>query len=179
MGLGLAIVRHITELHGGSVSVSSGGENQGAIFTVELPLMPIVNSQTADTRHPTPDTPLSNLRILVVDDEPDMRDLVVATLEPSGAIVQAASSAADALQAIATSAFDLLICDIGMPDMDGHMLMRQIRSTDRQISAIALTAFASESDRAAAIAAGFQLHLGKPIDPQDLIEKIAVLMQCI
>lgn len=108
-----------------------------------------------------------------------MRDLVIAVLEWLGAIVQAASNGVEALQAIDSSPFDLLICDIGMPGMDGHMLIQQLRSIDDSTPAIALTAFASESDRDAAIAAGFQLHLGKPIDPQDLIEKIAALMKCI
>ncbi|NJL21148.1 MAG: response regulator [Leptolyngbyaceae cyanobacterium SM1_3_5] len=179
LGLGLAIVRNLVELHGGSVSASSEGENQGATFTVELPLL-----KTADTQHPTPDIPLSpdsplaGVQILLVDDEADTRDVTAFTLEEAGAIVTQASSAIKALQIFEAVRPNVLISDIGMPQMDGYALMQQLRSNLRQTGtkAIALTAYAGEINQRQAIAAGFQRHLAKPVDPDELIATIAALL---
>lgn len=180
LGLGLAIARHIVELHGGSIAAASPGENQGAIFTVHLPVLqkPLPSVQKPLNLN-SPD--LSGVRVLVVDDEPDMRGLLAAILEESGAIVQLAASAPEALDALSQGVPDLVLSDIGMPGMDGHMLLQQIRSRPPQqggnVRAIALTAYASEFDRQNALEAGFQLHVPKPVEPEALVVAIATVLQ--
>lgn len=182
LGLGLAIARQIVELHGGTIAVESAGEGQGATFTVQIPLS--VRSQERPAIVPSSgSTDLIGVRVLVVDDEADSREFVAFVLEQSGAIVTSAASGIDALQAISRSTPDLIVSDIGMPQMDGYMLMRQIRALPAaqksQIPAIALTAYAGELDRQQAIAAGFRQHLTKPVEPDQLIEAIARLVsQC-
>ncbi|MDX2230744.1 MAG: PAS domain S-box protein [Leptolyngbyaceae cyanobacterium bins.349] len=181
LGLGLAIVRYLTELHGGTVQAESLGEGKGARFTVQLPLLnPSTQVVEVATQSP-PRANLSHLRILVVDDEPDMRDLIQTILETQGATVTIATSAIEALQLFDQQLPDILISDVGMPEMDGFQLIQQIRqrSPDQggKVLAIALTAYAREPDQQRALAAGFQTHLAKPIDPEALVSAIAALCQ--
>ncbi|MFB2892872.1 PAS domain-containing protein [Aerosakkonemataceae cyanobacterium BLCC-F50] len=184
LGLGLAIVRQLTELHGGTVSVQSMGEGTGATFTVCLPLMKTFSLGVNDT--PSVDdsfgeaNPLQGIKILVVDDEADMQDLMVMILEQAGAIAKTATSAAEALTVFTQFQPMLLISDIGMPNMDGYMLMQQVRALPPeqggQTPAIALTAYAGEYDRRRAIEVGFQKHLPKPIEPETLVNAISELI---
>ncbi|MEG4507874.1 PAS domain S-box protein [Microcoleus sp. F6_B4] len=184
LGLGLAIVRHLVELHGGTVAADSPGEGQGATFTVSLPLSPKVKGQEKSfagfSERSTADEPLCGIRILVVDDEPDMRELICFLLEDAGAEVVTVAVAFEALPAFARFQPDVLLSDIGMPGMDGYMLLGQVRALPPErgglIPAIALTAYAGEFDRQQALQAGFQRHLAKPIDPDELIKTIAALM---
>jgi PAS domain S-box-containing protein len=182
LGLGLAIVRHITELHGGTVRVESAGEGQGATFTVQLPLP---GSDLLGEQEETADVPclaeyssLQGVRVLAVDDDADIRELIEFVLQQAGATVCAVSSASEVLQQIKVFAPDVLISDIGMPEMDGYMLMRQIRTflERRGILAIALTAYAGEINQQQAMAAGFRVHLAKPIEPKALIEAIEMIL---
>ncbi|MEH2091808.1 PAS domain S-box protein [Nostoc sp.] len=173
LGLGLAIVRQITQMHGGTVTVVSRGEELGATFTVQIPLAPQLSEAPTLDRSPVEENDLSGIHILVVDDETDSREFITFVLEEDGAIVTAVASGTDALQAIAQSIPNIIVSDIGMPEMDGYMLMRQIRALGLEqggkIPAIALTAYAAELDRQQAIAAGFQRHITKPIDPEVLV----------
>ncbi|MEG4321506.1 MULTISPECIES: PAS domain-containing protein [unclassified Microcoleus] len=185
LGLGLAIVRQLIELHGGRVFAESPGEGQGATFTVRLPLLnddsrtqeetAVNSSESADLSS----WPLAGLRILVVDDEPDSRDFVAFVLEDAGAEVISLSSAAEALLSIVQTAPDLLVSDIGMPEMDGYMLIRHIRTQlppeYRGLAAIALTAYAGEANERQVLQAGFQKHLSKPIDPSELVATLTLL----
>jgi PAS domain S-box-containing protein len=180
LGLGLAIVHHLVELHDGSVYASSEGEGKGATFTVQLPLLDFPSVMPEDPMSESQEFPqLAGLRILVIDDDLDNRELVSFILEQQQAQVTMAASAAEAFDCVSASEIDLLICDIGMPDEDGYSLMRRIRTLPspekRRIPAIALTAFAKEEDQQEATAAGFQRHLSKPINPDDLIEVVASL----
>jgi PAS domain S-box-containing protein len=181
LGLGLAIVRHLVELHGGTIQAESLGEGQGATFMVRLPLIP----NSADLKSvPTvvPDAPsLTNLQILVVEDEADTRDLLVICLREWGAAVQAVSSAQEAIAAIRQTLPDLLISDIGMPGEDGYDLIRQVRAlpptAGGQLPAIALTAYARDSDREKSLSAGFQKHVSKPVEPGELAVVISNLLR--
>ncbi|MES1022855.1 ATP-binding protein [Gloeocapsa sp. BRSZ] len=177
LGLGLAIVRQITELHGGSVKAESLGEGQGATFTVQLPLLQMAQEvNESDVIHSSCILQLQGVRVLVVDDEVDMQELVLAVLEQYGAEVRVAASAAEALLLLDAFQPDIFISDIGMPDVDGYMLMRQIRQRSR-VPAIALTAYAGEYDQQQALAAGFQNHLAKPVEPEKLVQAIAQLIK--
>ncbi|BAY91582.1 MULTISPECIES: PAS domain S-box protein [unclassified Tolypothrix] len=177
LGLGLAIVRHLVELHGGTVKAESAGEGQGATFTVTLPIIQLnLASNCSDPAiNFSPD--LQGVKVLVVDDEVDTRELISFILEESGAEVMQARSALEALQALTHFQPHVLLSDIGMPDMDGYMLIRQLRSMPseigRQIPAIALTAYAGEINQQQALSAGFQTHITKPINPSDLAATIA------
>ncbi|MGH7300904.1 MAG: hybrid sensor histidine kinase/response regulator, partial [Candidatus Rokuibacteriota bacterium] len=185
LGLGLAIVRHLVELHGGSVSVQSEGEGQGAIFSVRLPVTAAMRAPTerapaATTTDGPVDRSLSGLRLLIVDDEADAREVMRFMLERGGARVRTAESAAQALDAVREERPDLLISDIGMPVEDGYVLVRRLRAMEqslgRRVPAIALTAYASEEDTRRALSAGFDAHLSKPVDPARLIEIAAGLV---
>ncbi|MEH2287977.1 response regulator [Nostoc sp.] len=173
LGLGLAIVRQIVEMHGGTVTVDSPGIGLGATFTVKIPLAPQLTQAPTLNQSPVNETDLNGVHILIVDDETDSREFIAFVLEECGAIVTAVASGTEALQAIAQSIPNMIISDIGMPEMDGYMLMRQIRALELeqggQIPAIALTAYAGETDQKLAIAAGFQRHVPKPIDPEVLV----------
>ncbi len=178
LGLGLAIVRQIVELHGGQIWVESSGEGQGATFTVQIPLAS-ASTQLLTPKQPTASAiDLTGLHILVVDDEPDSRDFVAFVLEQTGAIVTCLSSGIEAGQKVDQFDFDVIVSDIGMPEMDGYMLMRQIRSMghNSQIPAIALTAYAGEVDQQQALKAGFQQHLSKPVQPEELVKTIATMI---
>ncbi|MEC4814236.1 MAG: PAS domain S-box protein [Scytonema sp. PMC 1069.18] len=176
LGLGLAIVRQIVELHGGTVRAESPGEGLGATFTVLLPAT-VMQLESPTATQPSTQTPnLTDIRVLVVDDEADMRDLAEFILKEHGAQVTVASSAAEALTILTRFIPDVLLCDIGMPEMDGYMLMRQIRRLMPEqagaFPAIALTAYTSEYDRHQALTAGFVRHIPKPVEPEALVEAI-------
>lgn len=191
LGLGLAITRHLVELHGGEVTVDSAGEGKGATFTVMLPLRAVrehtspISSQrameTADShRQAEYRHRLHGVKVLVVDDEPDARLLLKRVLEQSEVEVRAVESVADALAALQDWTPNVLISDIGMPDEDGYALIRKLRSLEAEqgghIPAIALTSYASVEDRRRAVAAGFETHLRKPVTPAELtaaIERLA------
>jgi CheY-like chemotaxis protein len=184
LGLGLAIVRHLVELHGGTIWAESPGEGQGAIFMLRLPLVKKESCPTKDINIAALDASvanliLANIRILLVDDDVDTRDFYTFVLEQSGANVTAVESAAEVLQALAESEPDILLSDIGMPQTDGYMLMRQVRALqtqDKDIPAIALTAYAGEINQQQALEAGFQKHLSKPVEPEELVRTIATLV---
>ena len=183
MGLGLAIVRHLVELHGGTVSAASEGEGKGATFTVSLPITPLYQLDASAGRvHPAardllpPDDGtdrLDGLSILVVDDEPDTRELLKQGLEYCGAKVSVAGSASEAVDALVKSVPDILISDVGMPGIDGYDLIRQIRELPRdrggKVAAIALTAYTRTEDRLQALRAGYDMHVPKPVELAELV----------
>ena len=180
LGLGLAIVRQIVELHGGTVQADSPGEGQGATFTVRLPLMPLSTETSQDSKSP-PTLNLQGTKILIVDDDPDTEDFVTFLLEQHGAIVTAVNSAAAVLMILPQMKPDVLLCDVGMPDIDGYTLLREIRTLEPaqggQIPAIALTAYAGEINQRQAIEAGFVQHIAKPLEPAELIRAIVLVTQ--
>ena len=183
MGLGLAIVRHLVELHGGTVSATSEGQGQGATFTVRLPISPIYQvDQSGGRVHPAArdllpandcTDRLDGLSILVVDDEPDTRELLRHGLEYCGANVRIAGSAAEAVDAIVVEVPDILISDIGMPGIDGYDLIRQIRglpaNAGGKVAAVALTAYTRVEDRLQALRAGYDMHVPKPVELAELV----------
>lgn len=190
LGLGLAIVRNLVELHGGTVAVESAGEGQGATFTVQLPLL--LNSPpaaTSDALFPQRQTTLSTaltlngISILAVDDEADTRDFLKIALEQYGATVAIAADAQEALEKLQTLKPDVLLSDIGMPGQDGYALIRQVRRLPADqggaIPAAALTAYAREGDRLQALEAGFQMHIPKPIEPVQLITVVIKLVKTL
>ncbi|GAP98930.1 PAS domain S-box protein [Leptolyngbya sp. NIES-2104] len=172
LGLGLAIVRHLVELHGGTVSATSDGEGLGATFTVMLPLIN-VQSRISESIDQTDPNDLNGLQLLIVDDEQDSREFIAFVLEQAGAQVTMAGSGSEAFSQLMRSRFDVLVSDIGMPNMDGYMLIQQIRNQGRTVNAIALTAYAGDFNQQRALQAGFQAHLAKPIDPDRLIQEVA------
>ncbi|MBL1198917.1 MAG: PAS domain-containing protein [Nostoc sp. GBBB01] len=179
LGLGLAIVRHLVELHGGTVQVQSAGENCGATFTVRLPLIQQPPESQQDINPSEPSSNLNDVTILVVDDDADTREFIVFLLEEYGASVTAVPSANEALAALKQSLPDVLLSDIGMPDVDGCMFMRELRKLPPQqggqIPAIALTAYAGEVNAKQVLAAGYNKHIAKPVEPAELIDAIASL----
>ena len=184
LGLGLAIVRHLVELHGGVISVENGTSRSGAVFTVKLPLPSTelnldrvtVTTQLAED---LTEVDLENVRILVVEDEADALDLITIDLAEHGAKVRGASSAAEALDLLRSDEFDLLISDIGMADTDGYDLIKQVRQREGEkgahIPAIALTAYARSQDRIRAIAAGYNTHVAKPVETRELVTVVKCL----
>jgi CheY-like chemotaxis protein len=186
LGLGLSIVKHLIEQHGGTVRVDSEGEERGASFTIELPA---ASRQTHLTRAdrplylapspPTSDMTLRDLRgldVLVVDDEADARELINRILSDCHASVRMASSAEQALASIRDKIPQVIVSDLGMPDVDGFELMARIRALGTEyarLPAVALTAFARSEDRLRALEAGFRAHISKPVEPSELIATVA------
>jgi signal transduction histidine kinase len=188
LGLGLAIVRHLVELHGGTVQATSSGEGEGAVFTVKLPLLPVYQRETNPGRvHPTesdaahlpieyPDD-LANLKVLVVDDEADTLELIKVLLGQCGAEVTTASSAAEALELLERIRPDVIISDIGMPAEDGFEFIRKVRQLPPEkggrIPAVALTAYARAEDRLRVLRSGYQMHVSKPVELAELVAVVA------
>ncbi|MBN3958106.1 response regulator [Nostoc sp. NMS8] len=177
LGLGLAIARQIVEMHGGTIATESPGDEQGATFTVQIPLASPLGERPSTELSSDSIGDLTSISILVVDDDTDSREFVAFVLEQAGAIVTSVASGIEALQAIEKSTPNLIVSDIGMPDMDGYMLLQQIRAQlpASQVPAIALTAYAGEFDRTQALQAGFQQHLAKPIEPAEIVTTVARL----
>ena len=188
LGLGLAIVRHIVEMHGGTVEASSAGEGKGATFRVRLPLM-IVQPDATETRREHPRTErrealtgladLKGIHVFAIDDEEDALQLLRVVLETAGAEVTTHSSPLTALERIAEVRPQVLVVDLGMPEMDGFELIARLRKSKdpaiRAIPAAALTAFARSEDRTKALRSGFEMHLAKPVDPGELVASVATL----
>ena len=183
LGLGLSIVRHLTELHGGVVRAASEGEGRGATFTVELPVIepaPLVPRPTDPSAAEAPAVSLAHVCVLLVDDDADARDMLGMVLGSHGARVRAAATAEEAMAAFRRDSPDVVVSDIGLPDSDGYSLIRRLRALDapaaRTAVAIALTGWARNEDRAAALEAGFQAHVVKPVDPAELVRLMARLV---
>ncbi|HLX07665.1 MAG TPA: chemotaxis protein CheB [Thermoanaerobaculia bacterium] len=188
LGLGLAIVRQLVELHGGAVSAESAGEGQGAKLTVALPIPPLLDRPLESALPASGSTlplalalpSLGGLRVLVVEDDDDSREALAALLEQHGIRVVATASGAEAVASLDEVLPDLLVSDIGMPGMDGYDLIREVRrrSENRggRLPALALTAYADPEDARRAFAAGFQMHLAKPVTPADLLRGMARLV---
>jgi PAS domain S-box-containing protein len=190
LGLGLSIVRHIVEMHGGSVHVASEGEGKGATFRVRLPLMIVHAAGIRESReHPRtsqhrPLTGLGNLagvRVVAVDDEQDSLGLLRTVLETAGAEVETTSSPSEGLERVARALPDVVLVDLGMPEMDGFEFISRMRASPdadvRDIPAAALTAFARSEDRTRALDSGFEMHLAKPVDPGELVASVARLVR--
>jgi PAS domain S-box-containing protein len=189
LGLGLAIVRHLVEMHNGTVYAASEGEGRGATFTVQLPIIDSPTVQLIEKNEAVLDNfpALDGLRVLVVDDAADTLELIKFILEQCKAQVTTTTSAGEALEAItqsgryaiAKSKPDILISDIGMPEEDGYCLIARVRSLEAEqgtpLPAIALTAFATEEERTRALNAGFQMHVAKPVEPEELVAAVASL----
>jgi PAS domain S-box-containing protein len=187
LGLGLSIVRHLTEMHGGTVSAYSPGKQQGSTFVVRLPLTSR-QAEVGGKAVPYPNTGyiagdssriLQGVKVLVVDDEPDTLELLRIVLELSGALVVTANSAAKALERLEETDPDVLLSDIGMPDKDGFDLIREVRSLPPErggrVPAVALTAYTRAEDRTTTLAAGFDMHIPKPVQPADVVAAVANL----
>ena len=186
MGLGLSIVKQLIELHGGEVRATSDGAGRGATFVVSLPLTAL--RPTSGQEHPASrssagspvfEVDFLGLRVLVVDDEPDARELIRQLLAECHAHVDTAASADEALTRLKTLRPDVLVSDIGMPGRDGYQLIRDVRRLSPELGgktpAIALSAFARSEDRTRAMLAGYQVHVSKPIEPRELIATVASL----
>jgi CheY-like chemotaxis protein len=182
LGLGMAIVRHLVELHGGTVSVESNGENQGTTFRLRLarhtgaaPEQPTAPFRSlpeqaleGDLEH------LTGVHILIVEDDTDSRNVLALLLQRLGALVESVASANEAFERVSHRRPDVMVSDIGMPDEDGYALIRRVRQMggDRRLPAIALTAYARKQDAEAALGAGYDCHLPKPVAPADLVRAI-------
>jgi CheY-like chemotaxis protein len=181
LGLGLGIARHLAELHGGTMSAKSPGEGKGAVFTLTLPVAVAKAPVHAPPRRRAQDIhSLAGVRVLLVEDDADARDLLIRTLGDAGASVWATSSAAEAIGAFRVQQPDVIISDIGMPDEDGYSLIARIRALGLEhggaVPAVALTALARPEDRRRAVLAGFQMHVAKPVEPAELTRIVADLV---
>ncbi|QDV38960.1 PAS domain S-box protein [Tautonia plasticadhaerens] len=187
LGLGLAIVKQLAELHGGTVRAKSPGEGQGSTFIISLPITVVHEARPEKARpkeeqpgeYDCSERPLAGIRVLVVDDDPDARQLVRRVLTECGAEVAVAETAAEAVGLVKALRPDILVSDVGMPDQDGYDLIRQVRSrvAAKTLPAVALTAFARSEDRRRALLAGFQTHVAKPVDPAELVAVVASLVE--
>jgi signal transduction histidine kinase len=185
LGLGLAIVKHLVELHGGNTYATSAGEGMGSTFSVHLPIA-IIHQDPFGRKGPDStevnlgqvcgSVDLSNVRVLIVDDDGDAREMLRHVFQEYGATVELAASVMEALEHLNETVHDVIISDIGMPDMDGYQLLRRVRSLDAKITAVAVTAFADSEDRVRALQAGYNMHVAKPIEPQELIKAVAALV---
>ena len=183
LGLGLAIVRHLVELHGGTVRAQSEGESRGATFIVRLPLMPVQAGGDCETGERSGllsgDLSLAGVQVLLVDNDADTREFLMMALEEWQAKVIAVASATEAMEMLTELRPDVLVSDIGMPGEDGYSLIRKVRVLGAEegggIPAVALTAYARPEDRERALLAGFQMHLPKPVEPADLATVVAKL----
>jgi signal transduction histidine kinase/CheY-like chemotaxis protein len=181
LGLGLAVVKQLVELHGGTVTAASEGLGRGATFMVKLPfavaqpqVAPRAESATKDAaRRPAPLPVLAGVSILVVDDEPDSRQLAARLFEDRGAVVTTSASAHEALELATTRRFDVIVSDIGMPGRDGYELMKDCRARGVTTPAIALTAYARREDRTQALSSGYQAHVAKPVEAAELLAAVA------
>jgi PAS domain S-box-containing protein len=181
LGLGLALVREMVQAHGGTVVAESPGDGHGSTFTVTLPLstgVPVPEPKETSALRVDAVESLPHIDILIVDDDADARDLLALLLESRGAVARSASSATEALEAISQRRPDVLLADVRMPDEDGYSLIRKVRAGERErqqgrLPAIAVTAYASAKDREEAIAAGYDWHVAKPVDPGELARAIA------
>lgn len=191
LGLGLAIVRHLVDLHHGSVEVASEGKDLGATFTVVIPIananIIVENGKGETVLYQSGDAPgldpaglLDGIKVLIVDDEPDSRELLMTILTRCGSDVRCSDSAAQAIQEFHEWKPDLLVSDIGMPNEDGYSLIRKVRQLKskraKKIPAVALTAYATDEDRLQALSAGFQMHVAKPIEPESFVSSIAAVL---
>jgi len=187
LGLGLAIVRELVQAHGGTVDAESAGKGRGSTFTVTLPIPAIIpeHIEAANPQFPRAEKAfIAGIRVLVVDDDADAREFVTLTLQSAGASTQTAASAAEALASIQRDLPDLMIADIGMPKEDGYRLIQKLRAHERELSrnrlpAVALTAYASAVDRDQALAAGYDIHLTKPVGPAELMLAVAQFRKVI
>ena len=184
LNIGLALARDLVELHGGDIDARSDGKAKGATFTIQLPVVAVTQPAGSDEharRAPAAPASLSSVRVLVVDDEVDARDLLRELLEGAGATVLAVESAAAALDAVTSWRPDVIVSDIGMPVKDGYTLVQEIRAlTDaraRSVPAIALTAYTGVDDIARARRAGFQAHLAKPVDAAELLSQMLTVVR--
>ncbi len=184
LGLGLSLVKHLVELHGGRVRAESPGDGQGSTFTVELPVA-VVHQDPVGREHPTASAPqmeangagaLANIYALIVDDDIDGCEMLRRTLAGYGARVEVATSAREALERLEALRPDILISDIGMPEMDGYEFMREVRSRGIPLPAVALTAFARTEDRVRALRAGYNTHVAKPLEPMELVAVVDSLV---
>ena len=186
LGLGMAIVRHLVELHGGTVRAYSEGENRGTTFTATLPMRATAAAESPEAFQPKllaemPETPanLNGVRILVVDDDPDSRGFLSALLQKQGATVWVAGSTGEAIDAFTSSRPDVLVSDIAMPGQDGYDLIRHVRELaphdGGRTPAVALTAYVRAEDAEAALSAGYQRHIRKPVVVAELIDAVAAL----
>jgi signal transduction histidine kinase/DNA-binding response OmpR family regulator len=189
LGLGLAIVRHLAELHGGTTRAESAGRGQGAVFTVTLPVFPTtqVAAEAAQQAAPPPapkklqpSKRLAGKDVLILDDDPDMRDLIVMILEDAGATVREASAVKEACDALAIEAPDVVVSDLAMPGEDGYAFAKRVRASAveaiRGVPLVAMTAYARAEDRRRVLAAGFDRHVSKPIEPEELVDALAAVI---